>query len=80
VAAKVNLFMRKLHRYLSWPFVLLMVLNMILMNFGGYSRTTKLIINGTNLTVTILLIITGLYLYYLPYLMKKKRKGKAITE
>lgn len=80
MAMNINIFMRKLHRYLSWPFVLLMVLNMILMNFDGYNRTTKLIINGTNLTITILLIISGLYLYYLPYLLKKKRKGKAVTE
>jgi len=77
VAMNVKLFMRKLHRYLAWPFVLLMALNLISMNFGGYTRTTKLIINGTNLTVTILLIITGLYLYYLPYLMKRSGRAKS---
>lgn len=76
MSVKVNIFMRKLHRYLSWPFVLLMVMNMIFMNFIGYTRITKWIINGINLTVTIFLVITGLYLYYLPYIMKKKRQNK----
>lgn len=75
MAANFNLFMRKIHRYLAWPFVIFMVVNIILMNFGDYTSATKLVVKGTNLTVTISMAITGIYLFCLPYSMKKARKG-----
>ncbi|GEM_PF-7106554 len=71
-----NVLMRKIHRYLSWPFVALMMTNIIFMNFIGHTQTSKMIINSLNAVVTLGMVATGLYLYYVPKMNARKRKKR----
>lgn len=67
----LNKWLRKIHRWLSIPFVLFVILTNVLRGqpVGNIFQMVQQI-------SMIILIISGLYLYLLPYLTKRNRNAR----
>ena len=65
---KFSLFIRKSHRWLSIAFTALVLANIVINITGMGGESLALVIGLTTLVPLILLMISGLYLFALPYL------------
>jgi len=72
---KFSLFIRKSHRWLSIAFTALVLANIVINITGLGGESLALAIGLTTLVPLILLMISGLYLFALPYL--GRRRGQA---
>lgn len=75
---KFSLFIRKSHRWLSIAFTALVLANIAINITGMGGESLALAIGLTTLVPLILLMISGLYLFALPYL--GGRRGPAAAE
>lgn len=65
---EVNKWFRQIHRWLSIAFTLGVIVNMIAVSQNAYNNA----IGVLALIPLIFLLITGLYLFALPYLLKRR--------
>jgi hypothetical protein len=64
----VNMFIRKTHRWLSIIFTLTVIANFVAMTFGPVPA----LITYSPLPPLFLMLLTGLYMFFLPYLSKRR--------
>lgn len=69
-----NVWMRQAHRWLSMGFTALVVLNIVLNLIPSMSEGIVLGVGFLTLLPLILLLITGLYLFVLPYRTKRRNE------
>ncbi|MED5549546.1 MAG: hypothetical protein VX529_09320 [Pseudomonadota bacterium] len=74
---KFSLFIRKSHRWLSIAFTALVLANIVINITGLGGESLALAIGLTTLVPLILLMISGLYLFALPYLGSGRRQTAA---
>jgi len=71
----LNKWFRKIHRWLVWPFILILLLIL-------FSRNTPLgsVMQRIQAPLIITMAITGGYLWLLPYMMKWQRNRRAAAQ
>ncbi len=67
-----NKWIRQLHRWLSMTFTLFVIANFIVLGQGQIAFW----VGGLTLIPLFLLLVSGLYLFALPYLGKGRRAGR----
>ena len=65
---RVNKFIRQTHRWLSIIFTLTVIANFVAMTFGP----APALITYSPLPPLFLMLLTGLYMFFLPYFPKKR--------
>jgi len=68
---RVNKLIRQTHRWLSIIFTLTVIANFVAMAFGPVPA----VITYSPLLPLFLMLLTGLYMFFLPYLSKKARRS-----
>lgn len=75
-----NMWMRQSHRWLSMAFVLLVLVNIVLNVVPWGQEALTLWVGLFTLLPLVLLLVTGLYLFLLPYAIKRRRERRTAEQ
>ena len=70
---KLNIWMRQFHRWTSIAFTIAVIVNILAIMRGGYNSQLGVLA----VVPLFLLLFSGLYLFALPYVVKRRQGGRA---